>query len=75
MLKSLPINLLQKSLKDAGLKKATLHSFRHTFNTKLRDLGLGIADRQVLLGHATSSVTKIYTHPNLTKAQEYVNLL
>ena len=35
----------------------------------------GIADRQVLLGHATSSVTKIYTHPNLSKAQEYVNLL
>ena len=66
---------MQQLLADASRPKATLHSFRHTFNTKLRDLGLGIADRQVLLGHATSSVTKIYTHPNLTKAQEYVNLL
>ena len=55
--------------------KATLHSFRQTFNQKLRDLGLGIEDRQALLAHAASSTTKIYTLPNLNLAREYVNKL
>ncbi|HJM33575.1 MAG TPA: site-specific integrase, partial [Candidatus Marinimicrobia bacterium] len=48
---------------------------RHTFNQRLRDLGLGIEDRQALLAHASSSTTKIYTHPNLDLAREYVNKL
>ena len=30
-------------------------------------------DRGVLLSHATSSVTKIYTHPNMEVAQELIN--
>jgi len=34
---------------------------------------MSIEDRQVLLSHATSSVTKIYTHPNLEIAKELIN--
>ena len=66
---------MQSILALNGREKATLHSFRHTFNTKLRDLGMSIEDRRVLLSHATSSVTKIYTHPNLEVAKELINKL
>ena len=58
-----------------GQPKATLHSFRTTFNNTLRDLGLELADRQILLAHASSDSTKVYTHPNLQVAQSWVNKL
>ena len=72
---AIPRKYMQKLLANADppRPKATLHNFRHTFNTMLRDLGLGIEDRQVLLGHAASSVTKVYTHPNFELAREFVN--
>ena len=60
-----PRKFLQGILKANGKKKATLHSFRTTFNNTLRDLGLSIDDRAVLLAHSSSETTKIYTHPNL----------
>ncbi len=53
--------------------KANLHSFRVTFNNTLRDMGLSIEDRQVLLAHASSQTTKIYTHPNFDLASQFVN--
>ena len=56
-----------------GREKATLHSFRQAFNNSLRDLGLKIEDRQVLLAHASRSTNKIYTHPNFDLASQYVN--
>ncbi len=64
---------LQALLKAAGRPKATLHSFRVTFNNRLRDLGMSIEDRQVLLAHAASETTKIYTHPNFDLAARFVN--
>ena len=72
---SKPRKHMQQLLADSSRPKATLHSFRHTFNTMLRDLGMSIEDRRVLLSHATSSVTKIYTHPNLEVAKKLVNKL
>ena len=68
-----PRKYLQDLLKKNDLPKATLHSFRVTFNNALRDLGLSIEDRQVLLAHSSSETTKIYTHPNFKLATEYVN--
>ena len=53
--------------------RAALHSFRHTFNNPLRDLGMGIEDRRVLMGHAANSSNMIYTHPNPELAREFVN--
>ena len=63
---------MQELLKIGGRPKATLHSFRHTFNNTLRDLGLPIEDRQILLAHASSATTKIYTHPNFKLALDYI---
>ena len=70
-----PRKFMQKLLKANNRPHATLHSFRHTFNNSLRDLGLSIEDRQVLLAHASSDVNKIYTHPNFDLASQYVNKL
>lgn len=58
---------------DPPRPKATLHSFRVTFNNTLRDLGLSIEDRQILLAHSSSETTKIYTHPNFDLASQFVN--
>ena len=66
---------MQELLKIGGRPKATLHSFRNTFNNTLRDLGLGIKDRQILLAHSSSQMTKVYTHPNFDLALDYVNQL
>ena len=68
-----PRKFLQGILKANNRKKATLHSFRTTFNNTLRDMGLSIDDRAVLLAHSSSETTKIYTHPNLELAFEYIN--
>ncbi len=68
-----PRKYMQALLEAAGRPKATLHSFRATFNNTLRDLGLPIEDRQVLLAHSASETTKIYTHPNFDLAAQFVN--
>jgi len=68
-----PRKYMQELLKAHARPHATLHSFRHTFNESLRNLGLSIEDRQVLLAHASSQTTMIYTHPNFNLARDYVN--
>ena len=68
-----PRKYMQSLLRMNGRPHATLHSFRTTFNNTLRDLGLAIEDRRVLLAHSASETTKIYTHPNFNLASEYVN--
>lgn len=69
-----PRKFMQALLNAQGRPKdADLHSFRHTFNTKLRDLGLRIEDRQVLMSHSAGRTNKMYTHPNEELAREYVN--
>lgn len=70
-----PRTHMQTMLKLNGRSHATLHSFRHTFNHELAKLGLSIVDRQVLLTHASSETTKIYTHPNFELASKYVNMI
>lgn len=70
-----PREFMQAILKAEGRPKATLQSFRRTFNNLLRDLGLSIEDRQILLAHSSSLTTKIYTNPNFELAKKYVNRL
>ncbi len=60
-------------LKAKGRLHADLHSFRHTFNQSCLELGMDIEDRQKLRAHASTTATKIYTHPNFDLAMQYVN--
>lgn len=73
---SKPRKYLQGLLEPHGRREnVTLHSFRHTFNNTLRDLGLQQGDRNVLMAHASSEVNKLYTHPNVEVARDWINKL
>jgi len=48
--------------KRAGVVDLNLHDLRHTFATRLQNLGVGYEVRQALLGHRMPGMTHSYSH-------------
>lgn len=64
--------------RKAGVVDLKLHDLRHTFATRLQNLGVGYEVRQTLLGHRLASMTHSYSHGGPgweTQLREAVDLL
>jgi integrase len=57
----------QKTRKDAGLSLVRVHDLKHTFGRRLRNAGVSLETRKVLLGHKNGDITSHYSAPELAE--------
>lgn len=63
----------ERCLEDAGVEYRRPHLTRHSFATRMRELGMEIEEIQVLLGHESSRTTiDTYVHSNLSAVAEHM---
>lgn len=55
------------------IPESDLHSLRHTFASRLIELGATTFEVKALLGHQSNDVTMDYIHHNIAKLRELVN--
>lgn len=68
--------LYYPALKEAGTRKLSPHSTRHTFGTLLDKAGANTKAIQDLIGHADYSTTaNIYTHPDIEKLRKAIEMM
>jgi site-specific recombinase XerD len=61
--------------RKAGIEGVTWHTLRHTFASRLLELGVDIVTVQQLLGYSTVTTTMRYTHTNLDSKRNAVTKL
>jgi integrase len=65
----------RKAREAAGLPEVRVHDLRHTFGMRLRAAGVGLEDRQDLLGHHNGNMTTHYSKVEIARLIECVELL
>lgn len=67
---------LEGSLRRAGIRGAHFHTLRHTFATRLLELGADLKTISVLLGHRSPKITlELYAHATLEQRRRAVRVL
>lgn len=64
------------AIRRAGIPRLRFHDLRHTFNTRLLELGVQTDVRKALMGHSSGEdVHSIYTHVELPLKRKAINTL
>lgn len=75
----LPFRTVRRSFKNAcrsaKIEGLRFHDLRHTFASRLIELGIDIIRVKELLGHSTVKITERYTHSNSEERKKAVELL
>ena len=65
----------QRARKKVGLPHVRVHDLRHTFGSRLRAAGVGLEDREDLLGHKSTRMTTHYSAAEIGNLLKAVNTL